>query len=63
MAGESVQTLGKQKQKVIYSSNKLKYLLWPKEREVISRYLEVIPFSLREFREQLWDIPEGRESF
>ena len=63
IVGESVQTLGKQKQKLIYSSIKLKYLLQPKELEAISRYLEVIPFSLREFREQLWDIPESRESF
>ena len=37
---------------ILYSSNELlKYSLWPKELEVISRYLEVIPLSTHETAE------------
>ena len=28
---------------------------------MISRYLELIPFSLRDIRKQLWDMPDRRE--
>ena len=36
---------------MIYSSDKLKYLYYPKDLEVISRYLEVIPVSFLEIAE------------
>ena len=51
VAGESVQTLNKPKQIINCSSNKLTYILQPKELEVISRYLKVIPVSVREIAE------------
>ena len=56
-------SLGETQIIITYSSNELKYLLLPKELQVISRYLEVITVSLRALREQLWHILERRESF
>ena len=41
---------------ITYSLNKLKYLLWPKELEVISRYLNVIPVSLHQITNSNWKL-------
>ena len=43
---------------ITYSLNKLKYLLQPKELEVISRYFEVIPVSLHQITNSNWKLTD-----